>query len=466
MWCDNGEYSSLVWYRLFPSGYVSQSACTKELVDFLETGLLQGVNFIKICEGIAALNFNDYQRRMKCLLYASSSETLSKTMDLNERFYTSELYSFPSHFKLTDIFLSQFQRKQTLYENEMAKCALGTTAISCDHTFKISKFVGASRGCDNTFVKQFQNLFVVLNDSRVIIGWRLTRTTAFEEIRDLLEHVRDIIGEPGLKLVIVDDCCKVRALYQSVFPGVKVKLDLFHGVQRVTRTIPKGNEFSARFSKEFGQIFRANGDVGDRRTSPTPQPNILNENLNNFLKRWKDILEENNLGKTLIVIENLRKHIDHGCLSGSEPREGTECNESLHHTLNSSLVAGVTTIGPELIVALLSLLFYGVNSKRKGIQHKGNSRVIPFVPVLNSNEDVQQARKKHAPHFKSECMEKMPLSSVWKSQGTSNEDQGDITSGDNVIIENIEDMCNKTVSALLLRQTRTMHNILDSIGQL
>lgn len=249
-----------------------------------------------------------------------------------------------------------------------------------------------------------------------------------------------------------------------MFPGVKVKLDLFHGVQRVTRTISKGTEFSAKFSKEFGQIFRANGDFGDKRTSSTPQPNILNENLDNFLKRWKAILEENNLGRTLIEIENLRKHIDNGCLSGLEPGEGTECNESLHHTLNNSLVAGVTTIGPELIVALLSLLFYGVNSKRKGNQHKGNSRVIPFVPVLNSNEEVQQARKKRVPYFKSESMEEMTLSSVWKSQGISNEDQGDITSDDIVIIENIDDMCNETVSALLLRQTRAMYNILNSIN--
>ncbi len=115
-------------------------------------------------------------------------------------------------------------------------------------------------------------------------------------------------------------------------------------------------------------------------------------------------------------------------------------------------------------MALLSLLFYGVNSKRKGIQHKGNSRVIPFVRMLNSNEEVQQAQKKHVPHFKSECMEKMTLSSVRKSQGTGNEDKGDKTSDDIVILENIGDMCNKTVSALLLRQTRMMHNILDSIN--
>ena len=57
---------------------------------------------------------------------------------------------------------------------------------------------------------------------------------------------------------------------------------------------------------------------------------------------------------------------------------------------------------------------------------------------------------------------------MWKSQGTSNDqgqgDQGDITSDDIVIIENIDDMCNETVSALLLRQTRAMHNILNSVN--
>ena len=35
-------------------------------------------------------------------------------------------------------------------------------------------------------MKQFQNLFIVLNNRREVIGWRLTRTTAFEEIKDLL----------------------------------------------------------------------------------------------------------------------------------------------------------------------------------------------------------------------------------------------------------------------------------------
>ena len=31
-----------------------------------------------------------------------------------------------------------------------------------------------------------------------------------------------------LKMVVVDDCCHVANLYERIFPGVKVKLDLFH----------------------------------------------------------------------------------------------------------------------------------------------------------------------------------------------------------------------------------------------
>ena len=252
----------------FPLVMFHRSTCTKKLVDFLETQLLQGVNFIKICEGIAAINFNDYQQRIEGFIYSSSAQALPKMLDLIEQFYANELYSFPRKYKLTDIFLAEFQRKQSIYENELTKCAQGTTVISCDHTFKINKFVGAWKGCDKTFVKQFQNLFIVLNDRREVIGWRLTRTMAFEEIKDRLEHIRDLIGKPSVNLVIINDCCKVRVLYQLVFLGVKVKLDLFHGVQRVTRSIPKGTEFAKRFSKEFGQILRSNGDLGDRRTLP------------------------------------------------------------------------------------------------------------------------------------------------------------------------------------------------------
>ena len=75
----------------FPLVMFHWSTCTKKLVDFLETQLLQGVNFIKICEGIAAINFNDYQRRMEGFTYSSSAQALPKMLDLNGQFYANEL---------------------------------------------------------------------------------------------------------------------------------------------------------------------------------------------------------------------------------------------------------------------------------------------------------------------------------------------------------------------------------------
>ena len=55
-------------------------------------------------------------------------------------------------------------------------------------------------------------------------------------------------------------------------------------------------------------------------------------------------------------MEHLRNQIKKGCLSGLLPGEGTEPNESLHHTLNKTLLCGATTIGRELAFVILTLL--------------------------------------------------------------------------------------------------------------
>ena len=227
--------------------------------------MIQGVSFFKIFKALAASNFKDYCSRLELSSHCSHS-SYETTQSAMERFYRNKLYSFPGNDKLMDIFLSDFQRKQPLYEKEMFNCAAASKRISRDHTFKICKFVGASRGNDNELAKQFQNLFITLNERREIVGWRLTRTTAFDEIVDLLQGFKNILGDTGLEQVIVDDCCRVRGFYQSVFTETTVMLDLFHGVKRVVATIPKGTEFSSKISKEFGLVFRDKGDFEDERT--------------------------------------------------------------------------------------------------------------------------------------------------------------------------------------------------------
>ena len=62
-------------------------------------------------------------------------------------------------------------------------------------------------------------------------------------------------------------------------------------------------------------------------------------------------------------MERLPNQIKKGCLPGLLPAEGTKPNESLHHTLNKTLLCGATTVGRELAFNTLTLLFYSNNCK-------------------------------------------------------------------------------------------------------
>lgn len=206
-------------------------------------------------------------------------------------FMTTHFSHFSGDKKLLEIFLANFVHKQPHCDAKMETIARTSKMITCDHTFKVSKYICASRGSDKC-IKQFENLFIVLNEDHKVVGWRLTKSTTFEEIRDLLQSINDCLDNP-LQTVIVDDCCKVRYQYQSIFPGVVVKLDLFHATQRVIKTFPKGSEWSKQISTEFGLVFRADGDCGATRCLTTPASDIIEKNLDNFIKRWEDTLNQN-----------------------------------------------------------------------------------------------------------------------------------------------------------------------------
>ena len=113
------------------------------------------------------LQQNNNQVSFGCLgcfsLFLRSSPSEPDT-DLYDRFYSDMLYSFPSNDNLIRIFLANLQTEQPYYEADLKKRAMNSKIITCDHTFKVSKYIGARRGSDNKFVQQFHNLFIVLND--------------------------------------------------------------------------------------------------------------------------------------------------------------------------------------------------------------------------------------------------------------------------------------------------------------
>ena len=61
-----------------------------------------------------------------------------------------------------------------------------------------------------------------------------------------------------------------------------MKLDLFHGVKRLTQFMPKGHPFHAEAVKTVGLIFREATDIFEDRKLPTPSAEIILKNLNNL----------------------------------------------------------------------------------------------------------------------------------------------------------------------------------------
>ena len=145
--------------------------------------------------------------------------------------------------------------------------SLTVSLLSCDHTFKISRDVGLLTETDNPFVTQLNQLFITLNEVGKVVAWRLTKSTAFSEIEDLLVELEKRTSLRGnkIELVCFDDCCHVRSKYFSGFPNIAVKLDLFHACQRITRTFSRQNALFNNVSKDFVQIFREDNDQGEAR---------------------------------------------------------------------------------------------------------------------------------------------------------------------------------------------------------
>ena len=80
----------------FPIVLFHKSACTNNLVDFVETQILQGVSFLKICEGIASFNFKEFKECMRCYSLSQASQ-LPGYLENCDRFYSDSVHSVPGN---------------------------------------------------------------------------------------------------------------------------------------------------------------------------------------------------------------------------------------------------------------------------------------------------------------------------------------------------------------------------------
>ena len=301
----------------------------------------------------------------------------------------------PSRHSLASCFLLQFWENEPTYRYKMECVTLSTGAwMSCDHTFKSVANIGLLRNFDNKWIKQYNGLFCTLNEFGEVMTWKLTKTLSFDNIKEPLAQLNERLRRQGkvLEEFYVDVCCSWRSKLKEVFGNqLKVKLDVFHAVQRITRVIPKRHPYHKECMQSLTFVFRQPSDHGIKRSKPTPTPLVLRRNLESFQKQWENISCD---GKKVLPptaiheINCLLRHIDKGCLSDIEPGRGTNRNERMHRELNKLLSS--SRYGVELSYALLTSLFYVHNEKIRAEKEKRIAKPISSVDYRNIPETIQR----------------------------------------------------------------------------
>ena len=156
----------------------------------------------------------------------------------------------PTCHAVAACFLYMFRERETLYHYHMSSISLPADNLwlSCDHTFKSVSNIGITRPDDKHWIKQFNGLFCVLNSDGQVMSWRMTKRLSFQYIRDNLVAVQQRFQRSGQQLqeFYVDTCCSLHSKLKSIFgPQLKVFLDIFHAVQRISSKISKRHPYHA-----------------------------------------------------------------------------------------------------------------------------------------------------------------------------------------------------------------------------
>ena len=248
---------------MVPFLFLHRTGFTWELVDMCTMFCRHGMNFNTMESIIQEKRWQTYARRHDLDLMHTK---MSSQSPAENDFLSLSMSNCPSNDALSECFLASFLQQEKLYIREITSIPIGQS-ISFDHTFKVATNVWYQRE-DGRWIPVYKGLFLVLNDKGQVT-WQITKGTAFDE--DLYD-----CSEQNITTIYVDKCCKLRRKIQSVFGlNVSVKLDLFHAVQRKTRTLSKKHTLTQCCTHELCLVFRCDGDSGKKRVSATPSPEAL-----------------------------------------------------------------------------------------------------------------------------------------------------------------------------------------------
>ena len=367
-----------------PFVLLHQTGFTTRFVEICESLCQTGMNFHSLEGVIGNMRWKKYEEKTQ--MYQQTLESYKKShkgedIENAAQVPTFEMSTHYKHLPSDDIiskcFVAKFMDKELDYKREVQSIDTGEE-LSFDHTFKVATNIGFLRA-DNKWVCQYDSVFIVFNANGKILTWQFTKGTGFDNVKSILQHIhrRSQSQAHTINTVYIDNCCHWRAKIRAVFgEQVKVLLDLFHAVQRISKTLPKRHPFHAACLHDLRFVFRQPGDYGEKRTMATPAPDKIVQNLEKFYEKWSDVSYEDQhifSESTKSEIEKLKVHASKGCLSNINVGAGTNKNEAFHRYVNTFFHK--SRIGILLSYALMMTIIHQYNSKPH------NNRKSIFVPV-------------------------------------------------------------------------------------
>jgi hypothetical protein len=302
----------------------------------------------------------------------------------------------PTRHSISSLFLYNFWNNEQLYNLQMEAGTVPSDGLwlSCDHTFKSVANIGTVRSADGRWVEQYSGLFCVLNSEGQVLTWKLTKDLKFSSIEKQLDHLQHRLLSQGKHVTefYIDNCCSWRCKLKKVFGSdIKVMLDIFHAIQRITTKMSKRHAFHSQCVHDLKMAFRDPSDRGIKRTKATPSSAILCHSLNAFVLKWKAV-EYDGMKvlppAALQEVNCILRHVDRGCLSCILPGRGTNRNERLHRELNK--IVHNTRYGVELGYALITCMFFHHNEKIRAAREVRTAKPIAAYVCNHEFERVKE----------------------------------------------------------------------------
>ena len=270
-------YSSLVPFHLYhKTGFTS--AFMAHVTSILNAGLtIQELERLLVRNRMYSLHLR--RERFNALNRISSTATNTQPRMDDDILWWNQ---HPSRHSISACFSFLFWERESVYNYHMSSLTAESLWLSCDHTFKSVANIGMHRSIDNKWIKQFKGLFCILNNFGEVVTWKLTKQLAFDEVKNQIELLHNRCSKKGIiiEMFYVDNCCSWRNKLIAIFgPQLKVYLDLFHAVQRISSKISKHHKFHNQCLQSLRLVFRDPADQGSQRVMITPSPEVIQQNL-------------------------------------------------------------------------------------------------------------------------------------------------------------------------------------------